>query len=170
MSGPFREDMARGRGRFGVVQFTERVDQQYVEYVARPAGCGWTSACMKLLGNLDGEAQTPYRRSYGDSEFRETLHSGGNQIDAGLAGRSEIDFNRLPCSSPVLDNDLDTDCVSSFHVASLSFEPEREPSGAGVPDQGPAPAPRGPVSFPAARAAWMAISFGRQLVVIGLRL
>ncbi len=58
MGGSFREDMAHRRGRFRVVQFTERADQKNIEYIPRSTRCRGTGAGVQLLGDLIGKPQT----------------------------------------------------------------------------------------------------------------
>jgi len=124
--GPLSEDAEGHFGGFGVIQFSERVDQENVENVSCTSRCRRSRAGVKLLGNLIGEAQAANGRCHGDSQFGETPDVGINEVHRARFCRSEIDHNGLPGSGPILSGNFDTNRVGMFHIPGSRFDSKCE--------------------------------------------
>jgi len=123
---PLFKHAERRGSSLGIIQLTERLNQKDVEHVPRPARGRRSSASVKFLGNLVGEAQAANGRCHGNSQFGEALNVGIHEIHRARFCRSEINFNGLPGPGLILNGNFDTNRIGLFHIPSSRFDTKCE--------------------------------------------
>jgi hypothetical protein len=122
----FFENAFRSGSRARVVDFSQEVEKQNVQYVSGTGLRARSCARVQFLGDLIVCSKTGNPGRHGQIHFYQAFDSRYNEVDFRGSRRAEVDVDRLPTACPVLNRDFDPNGIDHIHLVCLRFEAERE--------------------------------------------